>query len=291
MKKLNAIVFGGSGFIGSHVADLLSKSNYNVTIYDRVKSNYLRKDQKMIIGDINDLKKINKITKNIDVIYHFAGIADIYEANENPLLAVEKNILGTVCLLESAVKNNVKRFIFASSIYVFSEQGGIYRTTKQSCELLIENYNKNHNLNFTNLRFGSLYGPRANKFNFINKMIHQALTKKQMIRDGDGNDIRNYINVIDAAKYCLEATKTKYKNKVVLIRGSEKVTIKKILSLIKSKINKNIQIEYTGVRDFAHYRTTPYNFKIRKPSKISIKDEITLSAGIDNAIKEIKQKK
>ena len=53
MKKLNVIVFGGSGFIGSHVADLLSNNNYNVTIYDLEKSKYLKKNQKMIVGDIN----------------------------------------------------------------------------------------------------------------------------------------------------------------------------------------------------------------------------------------------
>ena len=59
MKKLNVIVFGGSGFIGSHVADLLSNNNYNVTIYDLEKSKYLKKNQKMIVGDINDFQKIN----------------------------------------------------------------------------------------------------------------------------------------------------------------------------------------------------------------------------------------
>ena len=127
-----------------------------------------------------------------------------FEAN-HPNLDIPQDHAIFASLYNYAVKNNIKRFMFASSIYVFSEQGGIYRTTKQSCELLIENYSKKYGLKYTNLRFGSLYGPRANKFNFINNIIYQALNKRTMIRNGDGKEIRNYINVIDAAKYTLEA--------------------------------------------------------------------------------------
>ena len=73
MKKLNVIVFGGSGFIGSHVADLLSNNNYNVTIYDLEKSKYLKKNQKMIVGDINDFQKINRVLKGKRTLFKVMG--------------------------------------------------------------------------------------------------------------------------------------------------------------------------------------------------------------------------
>ena len=166
MKKdeRKAVVFGGSGFLGSHVADALTDEGFQVTIFDRQQSPYLQKQQNMVLGDIMDLSDILKVMRNVDVVYHFAGIADINEANEKPLEAVKQNILGTSNILEACKQAKVSRFIFASTVYVYSEHGGFYRSTKQACELLIENYSKLHDLDFTILRFGSLYGKRANEF-------------------------------------------------------------------------------------------------------------------------------
>ena len=59
MKKV--IVIGGSGFLGSHVSDCLSNAGYHVTIYDKIKSMWLRSDQKMVIGDVQDVEKLHRI--------------------------------------------------------------------------------------------------------------------------------------------------------------------------------------------------------------------------------------
>ena len=130
----NVLVTGGAGFLGSHVADYLSDAGYSVTIYDRIESPYLKEDQKMIIGDLLDEKKLSEVSKNCFAVYHFAGIAGIEDSNNDPLSAVKSNILGTVILLNACVKNKVSRFLFASSIYVYSDHGGIYRSTKQACD-------------------------------------------------------------------------------------------------------------------------------------------------------------
>ena len=290
-NKKRIIVFGGSGFIGSHVADLLTMKGHDVTIFDVKKSKYLLKNQKMVIGSILNEKKISKIMRGTDLVFHFAGVADIYEANINPLNAVKMNIVGTTNILNSMNKYKVPRIIFSSSIYVFSEQGGVYRTTKQACELIIENYHKLFGIKYTNLRFGSLYGPRANNFNFIKKMINEARSNNKMIRNGNGKEIRNYVNVLDVAKYCLIALNKKYINKNIEILGKEKTSIKQILNLIKSKMpnSKTISIEYTGKRDFAHYYTTPYTFKKRKFEKVFIHNQIPLVDGILNEISNKKK--
>ena len=68
-----AIVVGGSGFIGSHVADRLSDEGYQVTIYDKNKSQWLRNDQKLIIGDVQDIEKLNQIIAGAEVVYNFAA--------------------------------------------------------------------------------------------------------------------------------------------------------------------------------------------------------------------------
>ena len=155
------LVIGGSGFLGSHVADVLTTRGHDVYIYDIVKSKYLTSSQKMIIGDVLDKKKIDQSISKVDYVYHFAAIADIKEAKDDPIKSANFNIIGTLNILDACKKFNIKRIIFSSSIYVYSNHGSFYRTTKQSCELFLENYFEEFNLNYTILRYGSLYGLRA----------------------------------------------------------------------------------------------------------------------------------
>ena len=80
--------------------------------------------------------------KKNDIVYHFAAVSDLDEAQKNHLKAIEVNIMGTVNILEACIKKKVSKLIFSSSIYARSEQGGFYSTTKLSSEMLIERYSK-----------------------------------------------------------------------------------------------------------------------------------------------------
>ena len=144
------LVIGGSGFLGSHVADILTTKGHEVYIYDIEKSKYLSSSQKMIVGDILDKKLIDKSVSKVDYVYHFAAVADIKEAKDNPIESARFNIIGTLNILDACKKFNVRRIIFSSSIYVYSNHGSFYRTTKQSCELFIENYLEEFNVDFLN---------------------------------------------------------------------------------------------------------------------------------------------
>src|SRR3972149_5550506 len=137
---MKAIVFGGSGFLGSHVADALTNAGYEVIIYDLKSSPYLIKSQEMIVGDIFDRLKVEEAVKSCDIVYNFAGIADIDDASQRPLDSVEYNILGNSIVLEACRKAKVRRFVFASSLYVYSKYGSFFVTLKQRCELIIAIY-------------------------------------------------------------------------------------------------------------------------------------------------------
>ena len=93
-KKL--LVTGASGFIGSHVSDFLTKKGFEVVLFDKKLSRYQQKKQKMIIGDLNNLKDLNRATKNIHTVFHFAATADLNKANDEPFETVENNIIGTM---------------------------------------------------------------------------------------------------------------------------------------------------------------------------------------------------
>ena len=278
------LVIGGSGFLGSHVADTLTNQSHEVFIFDMVKSKYLSSSQKMIVGDILDKKLIDESISKVEYVYHFAAIADIKEAKDNPIESARFNIIGTLNILDACKKFNIKRIIFSSSIYVYSNHGSFYRTTKQSCELFIENYFEEFNLNYTILRYGSLYGIRANNFNFISNIIKQALLDKEIIRRGDGQEIRDYINVIDAAKSSAEILHKDYLNQHVMITGTQTRKVHEVLDMVKEILNNEIKITYDNKNYEGHYQLTPYSFRPKVALKITSKNNHDLGQGILDCI-------
>ena len=168
---MKAIVFGGSGFLGSYVAGELSDRGFDVTIFDINPSKYLRPDQKMITGDLLNAEQVAKAIKGMDYVYNFAGFADLDDAATKPLDTVRLNIEGNVNVLVGAKEANVKRYIYSSTVYVYSDKGGFYRCSKQACENYIEEFYRRYKLEFTILRYGTLYGPRSDKRNSIYRYL------------------------------------------------------------------------------------------------------------------------
>lgn len=278
--QMRVTVFGGSGFLGSHVADCLTDAGYKVTIFDCKNSTYLRPEQEMIVGNILDEKIVEKIVKSSDIVYNFAGIPDIDGAIENPTESVKSNILGNTVILEACRKTKIKRFVFASSLYVYSKSGSFYRSTKQACELLIENYNEIFGLPYTILRYGSLYGPRVDERNFVYSIIKQALKEGKITREGDGEEIREYIHVYDAARCSTGILTDEFINQHVMITGNQQMKVKDLLLMIKEMLNNKIEIEYKPPKITSHYEITPYTFAPKLAKRIISKTYVDLGQGL-----------
>ena len=278
---MRAIVFGGSGFLGSHVADVLTNSGYEVSIFDLQPSAFLQDRQTMIIGDILDSHQVKESCQNQDFVYNFAGIADIDEAGKNPLDVAKINILGSVNILEAARLAKVKRLVFASSAYVFSNSGSFYRISKKTCESYIEEYQKLYNLDFTILRYGSLYGRRADKNNNIYNLIQGALVQKEIIYKGTGEELREYIHVNDAARMSVNILDEEYKNRHLILTGNEKMKVKDIMYMIKEILN-NQELKLTFLKDqfLGHYKITPYAYTPTLGHKLTLNDSIDLGQGL-----------
>jgi UDP-glucose 4-epimerase len=181
----NACVIGGAGFLGSHVADQLSDAGYSVRIYDRCASKWLRRDQQMIVGDILDAESMGTALTGSEVVYNFAAISDLNDALDKPLQTVQVNVLGTVNVLEACRTNGVKRFVYASTVYVYSREGGFYRCSKQAAEHYVEEYQRAYGIDFTILRYGSLYGPRADETNGLYRIVRDALEQGLISYEGN----------------------------------------------------------------------------------------------------------
>ena len=286
-KSKRALVVGGSGFIGSHVADQLSLDGFKVHILDKIESRWINEDQDITVGDLLDQSLIDSLVSKSDLVYHFASIADMEEANSDPVEAVKQNILGTTYLLDACSKANIERFIFASTLYVYSDHGGFYRSTKQASEFLIEDYRRVKGLDYTILRFGSLYGPRANQFNWVHNAIWQALTKGKIERDGDGHEIRDYIHVLDAARASVDILDDKFKNKSVLLTGSPSIKVRDLMTMIKAILGDKISLKFNDDEMKGHYRLTPYAFRPKVAEKYISNVQIDLGQGLLDAIFDV----
>ena len=166
---MKILIFGGSGFLGKNLALQLCKK-HKVTIFDRKNFKISpKRNIKFIKGNILNFNQVLKATRKQEVIYNFAGISDIGEAMSQPILTTKVNILGSIYTLEAAIKCKVKRYIFASSIYVLSRQGGFYKSSKKSVESFIDEYNKKDKLKFTILRFGSVFRSEKRNKEIINE--------------------------------------------------------------------------------------------------------------------------
>lgn len=287
---MKAIVFGGSGFLGSHVADALTSAGYETIIFDIKKSRYLQKGQAMLVGNILDKKAVEKAVSGCDVVYNFAGMADIEEAHLKPVETVENNILGNTIILEACRLSQVKRFVFASTVYVYSDAGSFYRSSKQACELIIENYHEVFGLPYTILRYGSLYGPRAGETNWVYKILKQAVTEGKITRYGDGEEIREYIQVEDAARCSVMILAKEFENQSVIITGYQPIRVKDIMIMIKEMLGNKIELEFLPTDSSLHYEITPYIFSPKIARRFVSNSYLDLGQGLLQCLEEIYRK-
>jgi len=284
---MKVIVFGGSGFLGSHVADALSNAGHQVTIFDVQHSPYLREDQKMIVGDILDEGAVSRAITGQEAVYHLAGIADIDECARRPVDTVRYNVLGTVILLEASRNAGIKRFVFAGSVYVYSESGSFYRSSKQACELFIENYHRLYAMPYTIVRYGSLYGERSDERNSIYRIIKEALSTGKIIYHGTGEELREYIHVQDAAQSSVTILQPEFENQHLILTGNQTMRYHDLLEMIKEMLGGKVTIEYLPKTSDTHYTITPYNFSPRLGKKLVSNPHIDMGQGLLSCMHEI----
>ncbi|MFH0887135.1 MAG: NAD-dependent epimerase/dehydratase family protein [bacterium] len=215
---MKILVTGGAGFIGSNIADKLIEMGHEVSILDNLstgKKENLNPKAKFYHVDLLDpnLSKVFQDGK-FEVVYHLAAQIDLRKSVADPAYDANINIVGSLKLLQECVKAHIKKFIFSSTggaLYgevnsmPVSEEGIIqplssYGIAKRSVELYLYMFNKVHNLNFTVLRYGNVYGPRQDPMGeagvnaiFIGKM----LSNEGLTINGDGDQERDYVYVGD----------------------------------------------------------------------------------------------
>ncbi|MFA6129442.1 MAG: NAD-dependent epimerase/dehydratase family protein [Candidatus Omnitrophota bacterium] len=262
---MRVLVTGGSGFIGSHVVDNLINKGFEVRIYDGVAPTF-RKDLEYYQGSILDATALGFAMHDIDAVFHLAAVADVKEVYANPHYAESINVRGTINVLEAARNAQIKRVVYGSTTWVYSEAASdsvdektplhapthFYTATKLSGEYYCQSYSKLYGMEASILRYGIPYGPRARDGAVIPIFVKKALNGEPITIAGDGSQFRKFVYVEDLAEGNVLALKDVAKNKIFNLDGKEKITVKQIAETIK-KIIGNVKIEYIPARggDFA----------------------------------------
>ncbi len=224
---MKILVTGGAGFIGSWVAEAFLGEGHEVVIIDDLstgrKAN-LPAGTEFIECDIRDSQRVDKIISDFrpDVIDHHAAQIDVRKSVHNPMHDAEINIIGTLHLIESSLKHNVGKFIFASTGgAIYGEPDNIpadektepcpispYGTSKYAVEKYLGYYNYVHGFEYVALRYANVYGPRQNphgEAGVLAIFCDRILSGSPCTIFGDGTQTRDYVYVGDVAKANLRA--------------------------------------------------------------------------------------
>jgi UDP-glucose 4-epimerase len=283
------LVTGGAGFLGSHLVDALVERGHAVTVLDRQPSRWLARTATMIEADLGDREALAAAVAGHDAVYHLAGFSDLNAAKTRPLDTVHANILGTVHLLEAMRAHGVSRFLFASTAYVYSREGGFYRCSKQACESYIEEYAHTFGLRYTVIRYGSLYGPRADASNGVYRLLRTAMLEGRLVYSGAPDDIREYIHVEDAARLSADVLESAYEGQHVMLTGASPTRAAELFTMFQEILGRRIEIDYRRLEGpgTGHYAVTPYAYTPRPGKKLVTTHYVDMGQGLLRMIEDL----
>ena len=288
MKKI--LVFGGFGFLGYYLVHELLNRGYQVTVADIHENEKLQGKIKYIRCDIKSKENVENVFKNkqFDVVYNLAGFANLDTAIKYPIETIQLNVIGNMHILEECVKNNVSRFVYASSAYAMSNKGSFYGISKLASEKIVEEYLKKYSLPFTILRYGSVYSERSYDNNYIYNLVKTAVLEGEINHNGDGNELREYIHAADASKLSVDVIESEdFKNLHVILTGNERMKRSDLFNMVKEILNDQVEIKYKNDGYHNHYNFTPYSFEPSVSRKLSANPHIDMGQGLLECVRSV----
>jgi len=270
--KEKCIIYGGGGFIGSHIAEDLLSNNMDVTLFDKLNSSkknveHILNQIDFIEGDFNNKIDIKNSLKNKDYVIHLVSSTLPADSNLNPFYDVESNLISSLNLFEECVKQKVKKVIFISSggtIYGDPKKLPIdenhptnptcsYGIIKLTIEKYLELYKELKGLNYTILRFSNPFGERQNpnlSQGLIAKLLYKIKNNIPIEIWGNGKVIRDYFYIKDGVKAVHKAIKTNSKVNLFNISSGKGYSINQILDKFRRVLNLDFEVNYLPARSF-----------------------------------------
>ncbi|MFL5982648.1 MAG: NAD-dependent epimerase/dehydratase family protein, partial [Gaiellaceae bacterium] len=248
---MKVLVTGGAGFIGSHVVDALVDAGHEPRIFDVVPSPWHEPGEiDTFIGDLTDRDAVTRATRGCDAIAHLGAIADVNHVAADPAYAERVNAGGTANVLEEARTEGVGRVVYASTIWVYDgcnaasvdEESLLalprhpYTAQKIAGEMYCTSYAELYHVDYTILRFGIPYGPRARPAAVIPQFFKNALAGRPLTIAGGGKQSRRFTYVGDIARGVVAALAPPGRNRVYNLATEETVTILELATAVSQLV-------------------------------------------------------
>ncbi len=269
---MKILITGGAGFIGSHLAGQILRAGHEVEIVDNLSDFYPREKKidnlrevrkqgavRFHESDICEEDKMDAIVRRFqpDAVIHLAAEAGLRRSLEQPLRYEHVNVYGTLSLLESCRKFDVRRFIFASSSSVYGSTTNIpfreddealyplspYAASKLSAEKMCYVYARLYEMQITCLRLFTVYGPRQRPDLAIRKFIEQIDLGNPIVMFGDGTSGRDYTYVGDIVDGFIKTLDYQGQFDVINLGNSHPVSLNQMIAAVESALGKKAIVQ------------------------------------------------
>ncbi len=312
MSVKRILVTGGGGFIGSHIVENLLQKGCETFVLDNFSSGSLDNLKAIlnnpllhvIEGDISEIHKESKDLRDLDIVYHEAGIASVKFSVTNPSAAFQSNVASTMKVLDFCVDTGVKRIIFASSSAVYGDIESENATTEEvickptspygASKLSVENYLysywKTYGLEPVSLRYFNVYGPRQNNNDYsgvITTFINRLRKNQAPVIYGDGLQVRDFVHIQDLVEANMLSMESKDAvGQAFNVGTGIPTTIFNLAEILKKILSKEqIKLEFTGPRIGDIRKSLPSISKVQ--NLLGYRPKVNLQTGLKNFVGEI----
>ena len=265
------LVTGGTGFIGSHLVELLVKKGHNVVAFDRYNPNNdwgwlekssVKNDVNVILGDIRDYDSVYKSMLGCESVFHLAALIGIPYSYISPMAYIKTNIEGTYNVLEASKETSVKQVLITSTSEIYGSAQYVpidekhpavgqspYSATKISADQLAYSYHTSYELPVKIVRPFNTYGPRQSARAIIPTIISQILSGRKELKLGNLSPTRDLTFVKDTCAGFYEIFKHNgFWGEATNLGMNEEITIGELVHKIAGLIGSNISIDTDNIR-------------------------------------------
>lgn len=268
---MRCLVTGGAGFIGSHLAEALVAERHCVRILDDFSNGRLENIAtfkggiSLLRGDINDAQVLNRAAKGMDVIFHEAGMISVEQSLKNPIQCFKTNVLGTLNVFEAAVRQRVKKIIYASSCAVYGTDSvepirestpthpiSIYAESKSIAERIAAFYSNAFKLKAVGLRYFNVFGSRQDACSpysgVVSIFLDRFRKRKPITIYGDGRQTRDFIDVRDVVRANLLAAQNPSSEGIYNVGTGHALSLNQLLRYLTHGYGYSVSMRYRSAK-------------------------------------------
>lgn len=296
---MKCLILGGSGFIGSHLAEEFIDQGWDVAVFDRPGTDRngrgIPGKAFFIPGDFLNSEDLSAALEGIDVVVHLVCTTVPSTSNDNPLFDVSSNVMGTIRLLDLIREKGVKRIVFASSggtVYGLPRSVPIpedhptdpicsYGITKLAIEKYLGLYHHLYGLDYCALRIGNPFGEGQRPDGVqgvIAAFLKQALINEPVSIWGDGTVARDFLYIRDLSSAFTAAARLGNPVGIFNIGSGRAIALNEIVDMISEAMGRNLDVIYSPGRKL----DVPVNYldTAKAATVLGWKPEVTIKEGI-----------